>query len=225
MAARANFFCDAPSQVLRCAVCFRDCFRHRHLLLGRGERRGQGRTESKTEHERLRELYCTSQWAETNEKVDAWIFGQATRAIDGDPELDQRWPEEDRFDLAYKKYPSVFKSVTSMLEGMRLKVYVDEPESALVATIEKPTMRSQLPASVVDRLPWARAVFLQHASTFPHNPGNGRGSLHFWLSNSPHLDFLQGRPLASVRKKADRASLLVDGVCRYAARWLVLTRH
>jgi hypothetical protein len=61
-----------------------------------GRRPGAARATQPTEHHRLREIYTSKSWVETNAVVEEWILGLFKKALDGDAEMDASWPEEDR---------------------------------------------------------------------------------------------------------------------------------
>ena len=54
------------------------------------------RKRQKTELQRLREKYVSRPWAETNQKLDAFIMELFTGALEGERGQDE-WPDSDRF--------------------------------------------------------------------------------------------------------------------------------
>jgi hypothetical protein len=54
-----------------------------------GSRRGQAKNEQPAEDLRLRAIYATGSWEETNKVLEDSIFGLLKRALDGDTDLDE----------------------------------------------------------------------------------------------------------------------------------------
>lgn len=86
---------------------------------GRGTGRGAERAEDASEHLRLRGLYATASWVETNARLDEWILGRLQTALAGDPALDAAWPREDRFKDALAQMPKWQLQLDSWLASIR----------------------------------------------------------------------------------------------------------
>ena len=99
------------------------------------------RTTEATEHHRLRTIYATKTWEETNDKVEQFILGLATKAIDGDKDLDGRWPVHDRLQEAWNKMPRFITELEAWLKTQRRVDEVDEPPPPPVDT--RPTITEQ----------------------------------------------------------------------------------
>jgi hypothetical protein len=92
-----------------------------------GRRPGAARATQPTEHQRLREIYTTESWADTNAVVDGWIFGLFKKALDGDAEMDASWPEEDRISIGRAHLRRARTSLRSWLASCeRAPEYYDE---------------------------------------------------------------------------------------------------
>ena len=95
---------------------------------GRGTGRGEARATEATEHMRLRQIYSTPSWEKTNEVVDDWILDLFQKALDGDADLENSWPEEDRIQRGYEHLDRARTSLRSWLKmHERPPAYYDDP--------------------------------------------------------------------------------------------------
>ena len=76
------------------------------------------RTFAGTEHERLRELYTTASWQDTNFTMVAWLLKMGYDAIDGNAD-DASWPADDRITRGFERLPSAITGVERWLQDQR----------------------------------------------------------------------------------------------------------
>ena len=100
----------------------------------RGRSRGTERKVDDTEHHKLRGIYATNTWAETNDKISSWILGAFKKAIDADErdlsQLDGSFPRHDRLKEAAEKMDQYIAELEAWLESCRRVVYTDETDGA-----------------------------------------------------------------------------------------------
>jgi hypothetical protein len=113
---------------------------------GRGSGRGEARATQGTENERLRGIYATDSWAETNDVVEEWIFGLFEKALSGNAELDKSWPDEDRISFGYEHLHRARTALRSWLASKEPPpVYYDEPATPTAPTDPPAPTQSSTP--------------------------------------------------------------------------------
>ncbi|KAJ1450804.1 hypothetical protein M885DRAFT_621338 [Pelagophyceae sp. CCMP2097] len=84
--------------------------------LALSDQRGTGaRATESTEHQRLREIYTTDSWKQTNDVASDWIKGLFRNALAGDADPDASWLEDERIEFGFRNQQRARTSLRSWL--------------------------------------------------------------------------------------------------------------
>ncbi len=101
-----------------------------HQLTAELDARAFNRKPQASEHVRLRDLYSTRSWEESNSALDDWILDTALRAAAGVAQLDAAWERDDRFQRALDNMPIWEGQLESWLKTQRRREAAPGPAPA-----------------------------------------------------------------------------------------------